>query len=280
MNSNSQPQILSSDIQIHGRDLPTPSPLPLLVHYLTTALKTSSCQVMQRRKASIYTPILKGVKYLALIVLVFSIEVVGAVESPLKTGFARLQYDGGGDWYNDPEVLPNLAKFLNNTLSSNFPIDQSIVKASDTKLFDFPFVYLTGHGNIRFSEIEIINLRQWMLRGGFLYADDDYGMDGNFRREIKRVFPEREMIELNGSHPLFTSYFDFSKGLPKIHLHDEKEPLAYGIFDDNGRLMMLYTYETNISDGWADPATHNDPPELRNTALRFGLNIIHYIMAK
>lgn len=203
-----------------------------------------------------------------------------AQESPVKTGFARLQYDGGGDWYNDPEVLPNLAKFINTTLSANIPTDQSVVRAGESKLFDFPFVYLTGHGNIRFSESEIANLRLWMLRGGFLYADDDYGMDGSFRREIKRVFPERDLIELDSSHPLYTSYFDFSSGLPKIHLHDEKPPQAFGIFDDNGRLMMLYTYETNISDGWADPDTHGNPPELRETALRFGLNIVHYIMTR
>ncbi|MBP7117850.1 MAG: DUF4159 domain-containing protein [Candidatus Cloacimonetes bacterium] len=203
-----------------------------------------------------------------------------AQESTVKTGFARLQYDGGGDWYNDPEVLPNLAKYINTTLSSGMPIDQSVVRAGDSKLYDFPFVYLTGHGNIRFTEGEVQNLRQWMLRGGFLYADDDYGMDESFRREIKRVFPEKELVELDASHPLYTSYYDFSGGIPKIHLHDEKPPQAYALFDDNGRMMLYYTYETNISDGWADPDTHNDPPELRDTALRFGLNIVHYIMTR
>lgn len=205
---------------------------------------------------------------------------LSAIDSPIKTGFARLQYDGGGDWYNDPEVLPNLAKFVNKHLSANIPIDQSVVKAADTRLFDFPFVYLTGHGNIRFSDTELNNLRTWMLRGGFLYADDDYGMDESFRREIKRVFPEREMVELDATHPIFTSYFDFSTGLPKIHEHDEHPPQCFALFDDDGRMMMFYTYETNISDGWADPDTHNDPAELRETALRFGLNIIHYMMAK
>jgi len=214
-------------------------------------------------------------------VLIFLLSLMlSAQESPVKTGFARLQYEGGGDWYNDPEVLPNLAKYMNNTLSATIPSDQSVVRAGDSKLFDFPFVYLTGHGNIRFNDGEISNLRQWMLRGGFLYADDDYGMDESFRREIKRVFPERDLIELDGSHPLFSSYFDFSSGLPKIHLHDEKPPQAFGIFDDNGRLMMLYTYETNISDGWADPDTHGNPPELREIALRFGLNIVHFIMTR
>lgn len=215
-----------------------------------------------------------------IISLILIAALLQAQESTVKTGFARLQYDGGGDWYNDPEVLPNLAKYINTTLSSGMPIDQSVVRAGDSKLYDFPFVYLTGHGNIRFTEGEVQNLRQWMLRGGFLYADDDYGMDESFRREIKRVFPEKELVELDASHPLYTSYYDFSGGIPKIHLHDEKPPQAYGIFDDNGRMMLYYTYETNISDGWADPDTHNDPPELRDTALRFGLNIVHYIMTR
>jgi len=177
-------------------------------------------------------------------------------------------------------VLPNLAKYVNQVLGSFIPTDQTVVKASDSRLFDFPFVFLTGHGNIRFSEAEVSALRTWMLRGGFLYADDDYGMDESFRREIKRVFPERELVELDAMHPLFTSYYDFSSGLPKIHEHDGKAPQAFALFDDNGRMMMLYTYETNISDGWADPDTHGNPPELREIALSFGLNIVHYIMAK
>ncbi|MDI3503925.1 MAG: hypothetical protein PWP64_861 [Candidatus Cloacimonadota bacterium] len=218
-----------------------------------------------------------------LIVLLFTLVwtmSLAAIESPIKTGFARLQYDGGGDWYNDPEVLPNLAKYVNLELAASIPIDQSVVKASESRIFDFPFVYVTGHGNIHFSDTEINNLRMWMLRGGFLYADDDYGMDESFRREIKRIFPERELIEIDATCPLFSSYFDFSSGLPKIHEHDGKPPQAFAMFDDNGRMMMLYTYETNISDGWADPDTHNDPPELREVALRFGLNIIHYMMGK
>ena len=219
-------------------------------------------------------------KYILLALILIFGQLLFAQESPIKTGFARLQYEGGGDWYNDPEVLPNLAKFVNQELDASIPIDQSVVRASDSKLFDYPFVYITGHGNIRFSDGEISNLRQWMLRGGFLYADDDYGMDESFRREIKRVFPERELVELDGSHPLFSSYYDFTAGLPKIHLHDEKPPQAFALFDDSGRMMMLYTYESNISDGWADPDTHGNPPQLRETALKFGLNIVHYVISR
>lgn len=219
-------------------------------------------------------------KLFILSLLFFAVALGAVTENVSRTGFARLQYDGGGDWYNDPEVLPNLARFVNSTLNTNFPIDQSVVKASDAKLFEHPFVYLTGHGNIRWDDREIENLRQWMLRGGFLYADDDYGMDASFRREIKRVFPEYDLVELDGSFPLFTCFFDFASGLPKIHQHDEKPPQAFGIFDENGRLMCFYTYETNISDGWADPDTHKDPPEIREAALRFGCNIIYYLLTR
>lgn len=217
---------------------------------------------------------------LTLFFAIVSLALAGVTGNITRTGFARLQYDGGGDWYNDPEVLPNLARFVNLSLGTNFPIDQAVVRASEVNLFEYPFVYLTGHGNIRFSDKELDNLRQWMLRGGFLYADDDYGMDESFRREIRRIFPEYALTLLNPSHPLFTSFYDFSAGVPKIHEHDDKAPQAWGLFDDEGRLMCLYTYETNISDGWADAGTHNDPPEIRETALRFGVNIIYHLMTR
>ncbi|MFB3845080.1 MAG: DUF4159 domain-containing protein [Candidatus Cloacimonadaceae bacterium] len=221
---------------------------------------------------------MKKPNYLELIFLIFFLLFcISGIFA--RTPLARLQYDGGGDWYNDPEVLPNLAKYVNKTLNTDFPLDQELVKASDAKLFDYPFVYLTGHGNIRFSDRELQNLREWMLRGGFLYADDDYGMDEAFRREVKRIFPERDLIELGPDFPLYSCYFFFDK-LPKIHEHDGKAPQAFGLFDDSGRLMLLYTYETNISDGWADTDTHKDPPEVREQALRFGTNIIYYVTSK
>jgi hypothetical protein len=213
-----------------------------------------------------------------LLLILMPLWLGGVTGSVMDIGFARLQYDGGGDWYNDPEVLPNLARYVNSVLGTHFPIDQSVVKAGDAKLFMYPFVYVTGHGNIRFTDREVDNLRQWMLRGGFLYADDDYGMDASFRREIKRVFPEYELTRLDPAFPLYTSFYDFSRGVPKIHEHDGKAPEAYGIFDDNGRLLCLYTFETNISDGWADASTHNDPPDVRDAALRFGLNIVYYAL--
>jgi hypothetical protein len=196
-----------------------------------------------------------------------------------STPLARLKYDGGGDWYNNPEVLPNLMEFANRQINCQFPDNQVIVEAGNADIFKYPFVYVTGHGTVKLSTKERDNLREYMLRGGFLYVDDDYGLDRSFHKEIAMIFPERELLEIPAGHPIYNSYFEFPKGLPKIHKHDDQRPRAYGIFDENGRLMLLYTYETNISDGWADPVTHNDPPEIREKALKFGVNMLYYIIS-
>ena len=195
-----------------------------------------------------------------------------------KPQLARLHYDGGGDWYNDPDTLPNIAKYLNKTIQTDFSEEQTIVKPAENKIFDYPFIYMTGHGNISFSKRDAENLRKYLLRGGFLYADDDYGMDSYFRREIKKVFPEKQLIELPANHEIFHCFFDFPKGIPKIHKHNDKRPQAFAIFDENGRMMLLYTYETNISDGWT--TAHNDPPAIREKALKMGANIFYYLMSK
>ncbi|MBW6515994.1 MAG: DUF4159 domain-containing protein [Candidatus Cloacimonetes bacterium] len=208
-------------------------------------------------------------------VLILSNLVFALTEMPQ---LARLHYDGGGDWYNDPDALPNLVRYVNNTLNTNFSTVQAVVRPSDANLFDYPFIFMTGHGNITFSDREARNLRDYLLKGGFLYADDDYGMDEAFRREIRKVFPDRDMIELPANHPLFHCYFSFSQGIPKIHEHDGKRPQAFGIFDDTGRLMVLYTYETNISDGWSD--AHDNPPEVSEEAFKMGTNMLYYIMTQ
>ena len=191
---------------------------------------------------------------------------------------ARLHYDGGGDWYNDPDAIPNLVQYVNTTLNTNFSTLQVMVKPSEANLFDYPFIFMTGHGNISFTEREARNLREHLLKGGFLYADDDYGMDEAFRREIKKVFPDRDLIELPANHPLYNCYFSFPQGIPKIHEHDGKRPQAFGIFDETGRLMVLYTYETNISDGWSD--AHDNPPDIMEEAFRMGTNLLYYIMTQ
>lgn len=198
-----------------------------------------------------------------------------AVEKPQ---LARLHFSGGGDWYNDSDIIPNLVEHLNKSLNLDFSIEQAVVKPDQVRLLEYPFVFMTGHGNITFSEKEADNLRDYLLRGGFLYADDDYGMDEAFRREMKKVFPEKDLIELPSDHPIFSSFHVFSNGLPKIHEHDDKRPQAFAIFDATGRILVLYTYESNISDGWSNK--HDDPPEVREKAFNMADNIFYYIMAE
>lgn len=188
---------------------------------------------------------------------------------------ARVKYNGG-DWYNDPSILPNLASEINNRTTLKVAPDQVVVAFDTPELFDYPFIFLTGHGEMKLSESEVANLREYLIRGGFLYVDDDYGLDKYFRREIEKVFPGVEIEELPFTHPIYHSFYDFSY-LPKIHKHDAKPPKGYGVFYQ-GRLVVFYTYETNISDGWADPWVHNDPPEKREEAFKFGINIVIYAM--
>jgi hypothetical protein len=206
-----------------------------------------------------------------LVLLVISSFLYG-MERPQ---IARLHYSGGGDWYNDTDTIGNIAKYLNKTINSKFSLQEVVVKPSDSKIFNYPFIFMTGHGNIKFNEKDAENLRQYLLRGGFLYADDDYGMDASFQKEIKKVFPEKELVELPKNHSLFHCFFDFPNGIPKIHKHDDKRPQAFAIFDDFGRIMVLYTYETNISDGWSN--AHNDPEKLKNEAFKMGANLFYYV---
>ena len=187
---------------------------------------------------------------------------------------ARVKYGGGGDWYNDPSAIPNLCRFMKTNTGIDVSEQEAKVTLTDKNLFSFPILYLTGHGQISLTGEEEARLRTYLLKGGFLYADDDYGMDTFFRSAIKKVFPERSLIELPFSHRIYRIHYRFDNGLPKIHEHDNKPPQGFGVFDDTGRLMVFYTYETNISDGWADPQVHNDPPEIREEALRMGTNIV------
>ena len=212
-------------------------------------------------------------KYIIGFILIAS--VLWAVEKPQ---IARLHYSGGGDWYNDQDIIPNITKYLNETINSDFSTIEAVVKPSESSLFEYPFIFMTGHGNVSFSEKEAENLRKYLIRGGFLYIDDDYGMDKSFRSEIKKIFPEKELVELPASHQIFHCFFSFPKGLPKIHKHDEKRPRAFAMFDENGRMLLLYTYESNISDGWSN--VHDDPQELREQAFQFGANLFYYIIAQ
>jgi hypothetical protein len=192
-----------------------------------------------------------------------------------ESGFkiARLKYNGGGDWYNDPSEEVNLLKFVaQNTNIKTKPVYE-FVDLTSGNIFDYPFLFMTGHGNIVFSDTDAKKLRTYLENGGFLYVDDDYGLDKAFRREMKKVFPEKDLIELPFNYGLYHCFYDFNAGVPKTHEHDNSLPQGFGIFV-NGRLCLYYTYESNPSDGWADPEVHKDPPEKREEALKFGTNIV------
>ena len=189
----------------------------------------------------------------------------------------RVKYSGGGDWYSDPSSLPNLLKFIKNNTNIAIAPEEARVSIEDEELFNFHYLYITGHGNIRFSEKEIIRLRSFLLGGGFLHADDNYGMDKSFRREMKRVFPNKEWLELPFDHPIYHVLYNFPKGLPKIHEHDGKPPQGFGLFDGD-RLMAFYTYECDLGDGWEDPDVHKDPIEKHQAALKMGTNIFIYAL--
>ncbi|MFD0975725.1 DUF4159 domain-containing protein [Salinimicrobium gaetbulicola] len=188
---------------------------------------------------------------------------------------AVLKYKGGGDWYGNPTALPNLIVFCNENISTSIETKPEVVEPGSIDIFQFPFVHMTGHGNVFFNEDDAENLRRYLLSGGFLHIDDNYGMDQFIRRELKKVFPEKELTELPPSHPIFKAEYSFPKGLPKIHEHDGQRPQAFGIFE-NGRLVCLYTYESDLGDGWENEQVHNDPLEVRLKALQMGANIIKY----
>lgn len=187
---------------------------------------------------------------------------------------AVLKYSGGGDYYANPTSLPNLITFCNQNLGTNISKEVPFVEAGSSNIFNFPFVHMTGHGNVVFSSAEVENLRNYMLGGGFLHIDDNYGMDEFIRVELKKIFPSQELVELPTNHPIFHQKYNFN-GLPKIHEHDDKRAQAFGIIVD-GRLVCLYTYQTDLGDGWEDQAVHNDPTEKRRQALQMGANILMY----
>lgn len=190
---------------------------------------------------------------------------------------AVLKYNGGGDWYANLETsLPNLIKFTNTALETNIQFEQATVDVGSIELFDYPFVHMTGHGNVVFSMEEAENLRTYLLGGGFLHIDDNYGMDQFIRRELKKVFPNEELIELPFSHPIYHQTYDFDKGLPKVHEHDGLPPQGFGIIKE-GRLLLFYTYEADLGDGWEDESIHNDSPQTRLKALQMGANIISFV---
>lgn len=192
---------------------------------------------------------------------------------------ALLKYSGGGDWYANPTALPNLSRFCNLHLGMALDPDYATVDVGSLDLFNYPFVHMTGHGNVVFSSSEIQNLRKYLIGGGFLHIDDNYGMDPFIRTAMKEVFPELEWIELPFDHPIYHQTFNFKEGLPKIHEHDRKPPQGFGLMWE-GRLICFYTYECDLGDGWEDPDVHNDPTDVRERALQMGANIVQYVFTE
>ncbi|HEX2900501.1 MAG TPA: DUF4159 domain-containing protein [Bacteroidia bacterium] len=194
-----------------------------------------------------------------------------------KMKIAKLQYDGGGDWYANPSSVPNLIEFISQNTTIQLDKEEYVVKPSGTQIFSYPYVYMTGHGRFLLSNEDAANLRTYLTSGGFLHVDDNYGMDKFVRTELKKVFPELDLVELPFDHPIYHQQYDFPKGLPKVHEHDNKPPQGLALVWE-GRVVCFYTFECDLGDGWEDPQVHNDPTDVRQQALRMGANIFIYAL--
>ena len=203
--------------------------------------------------------------------ILFSISVLFCFSQDL----AILKYKGGGDWYGNPTALPNLIKFCNDNLNTKINPKPETVETGSSDIFQFPFLHMTGHGNVFFSDTDAENLRNYLISGGFLHIDDNYGMEPYITKELKKVFPDKDLVELPTNHDIFNIQYKFPNGLPKIHEHDGKRPQAFGLFHEN-RLILLFTYESDLGDGWEDEAVHNDAADVREKALKMGANIVKY----
>ena len=188
---------------------------------------------------------------------------------------AKLKYEGGGDWYSNKTSLPNLIAFCNQNLRMNIAPSEEVVEPGSSDIFIYPYIHITGHGNIIFNNQEVENIRNYLIAGGFLHIDDNYGLDPFIRREMKKVFPELEFVELPFDHPIYHQKYNFNNGLPKIHEHDGKPAQGFGLIYE-GRLVCFYSYECDLGNGWEDQAVHNDPEELRQQALQMGANILSF----
>ena len=200
------------------------------------------------------------------------------VRPPATLTIGRLHYDGGGDWYANPSSLPNLLKAIADRTGLRTADREETVTLSDDRLWAIPYLYMTGHGNVHFSDHDLETLRTWLLRGGFLHADDNYGMDASIRRELGRLFPDHPLVEVPLDHPIYHIVYDFPRGIPKIHEHDGKPAQGFGIFLD-GRLAVYYSYQSDLGDGWEDPEVHHDPAPIREQAVRMGVNLFAYAVS-
>ena len=189
---------------------------------------------------------------------------------------ALLKYKGGGDWYSNPTSLKNLIAYCNNNINTKINLQPETVEVDSPDIFQYPFLHMTGHGNVFFSDEDAENLRNYLTSGGFLHIDDNYGMEPYITKELKKVFPDQDLVELPVKHDIFNTAFKFPDGLPKIHEHEGKRPQAFGLFYKN-RLVLLFTFESDLGDGWEDPEVHNDPQDVREKALKMGANIVKYV---
>lgn len=212
-----------------------------------------------------------------LILSVLSIFLLTALQIKSSYTVAILKYSGGGDWYANPTSIPNLVEFCNKELNANIDKNIATVDVGSADIFNYPFIHMTGHGNVIFSDSEISNLRKYLLGGGFLHIDDNYGMDAYVRSEIKKLFPEYQLVNLSPSHPIYNQKFKFDEGLPKIHEHDKKTPEGLAIIHE-GRVVLFYTHESDLGDGWEDASVHKDSETKRLQALQMGANIIQYVL--
>ena len=210
-------------------------------------------------------------KNIIVLILLCSLSITGAAQ--LKIGL--LKYNGGGDWYANPTALGNLARYCNRNINTQLDPDYATVEVGSADLFNYPFLHMTGHGNVVFSEAEAENLRNYLMAGGFLHIDDNYGMDPFVQLAIKEVFPNKEFVEIPFDHPIYHQKYDFNNGPPKVHEHDGKPAQGFGILHE-GRVLVFYSFESDLGDGWEDPDVHNDPPEVREQALRMGANLVQY----
>ncbi|MBL4703748.1 MAG: DUF4159 domain-containing protein [Flavobacteriales bacterium] len=212
---------------------------------------------------------------IAIILIFVSVTIGSWSQTNYAYQFAVMKYNGGGDWYSNPTSIPNLVDFCNSQGKMNINPDVAEVHVSSSELYNYPFIHMTGHGNVVFNNQEAENLRNYLISGGFLHIDDNYGMDKFIRPQMKKVFPELEFVELSYAHPIYHQAFNFEKGLPKIHLHDNKAAQGFGLIY-KGRLVCFYSYESDLGDGWEDEEVHNDSNDIRTKALKMGLNMIQY----
>ncbi|HNW52195.1 MAG TPA: DUF4159 domain-containing protein [Prolixibacteraceae bacterium] len=213
-------------------------------------------------------------KLFFVVLLVMAFTAFGQQKSTVKIGL--LKYNGGGDWYANPTSLPNLIAFANANIHTNIQPEPGTVEVGSVELFSYPMIHMTGHGNVVFSDAEVQMLRTYLMGGGFLHIDDNYGLDPYIRREMKKVFPDQDFVELPANHPIYHQHYQFEKGLPKIHEHDGKPAQGFGLFNGD-KLVVFYSYECDLGDGWESPAVHHDPESVRTLALEMGANIISYV---